>query len=197
MGLSVPMSLNMLCIGATMSDVVKKSKFLSLILRHKPEEIGLKLDSSGWAIVSELCKLAHISKSELDEVVSTNNKKRFEYNEDKSKIRACQGHSINVDLGLAPSIPPDSLYHGTATRFVNSILRSGLIAGSRDYVHMSINVDTAINVGSRHGKPVVFLVKAGEMVKDGFEFFLSNNGVWLTKSVPPKYLELSCFLKTI
>lgn len=190
MGLSVLMNLNMLDIGATVNDLVKKSKFLSLVLRHKPEEIGIKLDKNGWTSVAGLLKASRLNMAELDEIVSTNNKKRFEYNDNKTMIRACQGHSVNVDLGLTPSVPPETLYHGTATRFVDSIFRSGIIAKGRDMVHLSTNIETAINVGSRHGSPIVFLVKSGDMYKDGFDFIFSANGVWLTKEIPSKYIEV-------
>lgn len=176
-------------LGYIMSDIVKKSKFLSLVLRHKPEEIGLTLDSSGWARIDELCRLSCISQNELGEVVATNNKKRFEYNENKTKIRACQGHSININLNLPSSTPPEILYHGTATRFLDSIFYSGIVAKGRDMVHLSTNIETAKNVGSRHGNPIVLSIRSGDMLKDGFKFYVSNNGVWLTESVPSKYIE--------
>lgn len=172
------------------SNIVQKSKFLSLVLRHKPEEIGIELDKNGWTSVVDLLCATHWSITELDEVVATNNKKRFEYNENKTMIRACQGHSIDIDLNLSPSVPPSTLYHGTATRFIDSIFNKGIIAGNRDMVHLSSTIETAINVGSRHGKPAVILINAGQMHKDGHQFFLSHNGVWLTKEVPTKYLEI-------
>jgi putative RNA 2'-phosphotransferase len=173
-----------------MSDVVKKSKFLSLILRHKPEEVDITLDKHGWANVDDICKLANFTKDELNEVVTTNNKKRFEYNENKTKIRACQGHSIPIDLNLDPVMPPPFLYHGTATRFLNAIKKEGLKAGSRMYVHLSNDNKTAENVGSRHGQPFVITVDSFSMHRDGYKFYLSTNKVWLTKEVPTKYLRL-------
>lgn len=167
------------------------SRFLSLVLRHKPEKLGISLDKEGWTDVKILLSKLNITMSELEFVVDTNNKKRFAFNSDKTKIRASQGHSLaEVDIKYKRMIPPAKLYHGTAEVFVNSILKNGLIKGNRNYVHLSSNRDTAINVGSRHGKPVVFLVDALKMNEDGFEFFLSENNVWLTLHVEPKYLEI-------
>ncbi len=170
-----------------------KSKFLSLILRHKPEIIGLVLDAQGWADVDTLLEKLRaegkgLSKEELGEVVEKNNKKRFSFNEDKTRIRASQGHSIKLDLGYEPVQPPEFLYHGTATRYVNSIRKQGLIKGSRHHVHLSEQLDTAKNVGSRHGVPVILTVKTQEMYEAGFRFFVSENGVWLTENVPVDYL---------
>jgi len=173
-----------------MIDVVKKSKFLSLILRHKPEEIDIFLDEQGWATVVDLCRFAGFTKEGLEEVVATNNKKRFEYNENKTKIRACQGHSIPIDLNLDPVTPPPFLYHGTATRFLDSIKKEGLKAGSRMYVHLSNDNETAEVVGARHGRPFVIVVDSFAMHKDGYKFYLSTNKVWLTKEVPAKYLQI-------
>lgn len=170
------------------------SKYLSLILRHKPETIGIKLDEHGWADVDEL--IAGISKTHdfsmeiLEEIVRTDNKQRFSFNDDKTLIRANQGHSIPVDVELEKVEPPEFLYHGTGEKYRNSIDQSGLIPKSRLYVHLSGDVETAINVGKRHGKPIVYKVHSGEMQKDGYEFFRSVNGVWLTKEVPAKYLEI-------
>lgn len=169
------------------------SKYIALILRHKPEAIGITLDEHGWANVDEL--IAGISKEYdfnmemLEEIVRTDNKQRYSFNEDKTLIRANQGHSIPVDVELEKATPPDILYHGSAVKFETSIDKEGLIPKSRLYVHLSKDYDTAVTVGSRHGKPVIYKVKAGEMTKDGYEFFLSANKVWLTKSVPVKYLE--------
>ena len=169
------------------------SKYIALILRHKPEAIGIALDEHGWANVDEL--IAGISKEHdfnmemLEEIVRTDNKQRYSFNEDKTLIRANQGHSIPVDVELEKATPPDILYHGSAVKFEESIDREGLIPKARLYVHLSKDYDTAVTVGSRHGKPVIYKVKAGEMTKDGYEFFLSANKVWLTKSVPGKYLE--------
>jgi len=169
------------------------SKFLSLILRHKPETIGIKLDEHGWADVSEL--ISGISKTRpfdmkmLEEIVRTDNKQRYSFNEDKTLIRANQGHSIPVDVELEKKTPPEFLYHGTGEKFVSSIDKEGLLSKSRLYVHLSKDTDTAVKVGSRHGKPVVCRVAAGKMADEGFEFFLSVNGVWLTKAVPAEYLS--------
>jgi putative RNA 2'-phosphotransferase len=181
-------------------DQVRTSRFLSLILRHKPEEVGLILDASGWCRVDDLLRgcATHehkISREELDIVVAENDKKRFEFSNDGERIRASQGHSIEVDLQYAPKEPPITLYHGTATRFLDSMINLGLIRGSRQHVHLSADVDTAFKVGERHGKPVVVPVRAGEMYEAGTPFYLTPNGVWLVEAVPPQYL---CFddLKT-
>ena len=165
------------------------SKFLSLVLRHKPEKIGLELDQQGWAKTQELLdKIPHLTLKLLQEVVETNNKKRFAFNEDGSKMRASQGHSITVDLGYPPSEPPALLYHGTATRFVTSIQEKGLLKRNRQHLHLSKDLDTATNVGQRHGKVVILTVDSGKMYKDGYNFFISENGVWLTDHVPVDYL---------
>jgi len=171
--------------------IIKASKYLSLILRHKPEIVGLELDNHGWALVKDVLKKCNYSIDLLNDVIRMNDKKRFEYNADKSKIRACQGHSIKVDLDLPPSIPPEILYHGTATKFIDFINKDGIIAKGRDFVHLSIDRDTANKVGSRHGKPAILLVESGRMYRDGLKFYLSTNGVWLTKEVPPKYFEIN------
>ena len=169
------------------------SKYMSLILRHKPEVIGISLDEHGWANVDEL--IAGIAKTNdfnmdiLEEIVRTDEKQRYSFNEDKTLIRANQGHSIPVDVELDEVEPPETLWHGTSEKYVASIDVQGLIPKSRLYVHLSKDSDTASKVGSRHGKPVLYIVKAGEMYKDGYKFFLSKNGVWLTKEVPVKYLE--------
>lgn len=172
-----------------MGNIIEKGKELSYLLRHDREayDNGL-IDCNGWRCVSELIGLG-FTQDELNEIVETNNKKRFEYNADKSKLRARQGHSIPVDVGLKETMPPDVLYHGTATRFIDSIKEKGLISGSRLYVHLSADEGTAVNVGSRHGKPYVITVDCKQMVKDGFKFYLSNNGVWLTNNVPVEYLS--------
>ena len=169
------------------------SKFISLILRHKPETIGIKLDEHGWANVDELT--AGIAKTEefnmdmLEEIVRTDEKKRYSFNEDKTLIRANQGHSIPVDVELEKIEPPKYLYHGTGEKFCKAIDAQGLIPKSRLYVHLSTDIETAIKVGSRHGKPVVYRVWSSEMDKAGFDFFRSANGVWLTKEVPTKYIK--------
>lgn len=170
------------------------SKFLSLILRHKPETIDLELDENGWADVKELMmKMAQhqcvFTKDELEEVVATNDKKRFAFNETHTRIRASQGHSLSVDLSLKESEPPEFLYHGTAERFLEVIKQEGLMKMSRQHVHLSSDKETATKVGGRHGKPVVLRVNSGLMHKDGIPFYLSENNVWLTDAVPVQYID--------
>ena len=168
-------------------------KFVALILRHKPETIGITLDEHGWANVDELiegiAKTRTFDMEMLEEIVATDNKQRFSFNEEHTMIRANQGHSIPVDVELKKLSPPEVLYHGSAIKYEEAIDDIGLIPKSRLYVHLSKDYDTAVKVGSRHGKPVIYKVYTGNMDKDGYEFFLSENGVWLTKSVPTKYLE--------
>lgn len=169
------------------------SKFIALILRHKPEVIGVSLDEHGWANVDEL--IAGIAKTQpftmemLEKIVSSDEKQRYSFNNDKSLIRANQGHSIPVDIELEEKEPPIILYHGTGEKYVVSIKRQGLIPKSRLYVHLSADYETARKVGKRHGKPFVFQVDTGAMQRDGYKFYLSVNGVWLTKEVPVKYLK--------
>jgi putative RNA 2'-phosphotransferase len=174
--------------------IITISKFLSLILRHQPQKIGLDLDKNGWANVDELLQKCSHTKhfftlEELEIVVETNNKKRFSFNEDKTKIRANQGHSLEVDVQLKRKTPPEFLYHGTAERFVKEIRKGGIQKMKRQHVHLSDNKDTASQVGSRHGKPVVLTIRSGEMAKSGIPFFLSENGVWLTDFVDKKWIE--------
>lgn len=174
--------------------LVKISKFLSLVLRHKPEEVGLRLDQAGWVPVSELLKAcqAHgltITPEELQEVVERNDKRRFSFSEDGSLIRANQGHSVEIELGYEPLTPPPVLYHGTAEHNLHSIKKIGLVKGKKHHVHLSSDAATAIKVGQRHGKPLVLEVRAGLMHQDGFIFYQSANGVWLTDQVPAKYLS--------
>lgn len=172
---------------------VSKSKFLSLVLRHKPEEIGLVLDQNGWASVDELISLANargtnLSHEQIQSIVENSDKKRFALSVDGTKIRANQGHSVAIELGLNPQAPPERLYHGTAMRFLESIRASGLHPASRQHVHLSTDLATAEKVGSRHGKPVILMVDAGQMTRGGHLFYLSENGVWLTDSVPVNYI---------
>jgi putative RNA 2'-phosphotransferase len=170
------------------------SKFISLILRHKPETIGISLDEHGWANVDELIdgvnKTHPMDMTLLEKIVAEDEKQRYSFNEDKTLIRANQGHSIPVDVELEKKTPPDILWHGTGEKYVASINSMGLIPKSRLYVHLSSDYDTAIKVGSRHGKPYVYQVDAKKMSDDGFDFFISVNGVWLTKTVPVEYLKL-------
>ena len=177
----------------TEARLTRYSKFLSKVLRHKPEAIGLQLDAHGWASVSELIAKARprisLSSELIGQVVATNDKQRFALSEDGKRIRANQGHSIRIDIGLEPRAPPDSLYHGTATRFLASIRERGLMQGRRQHVHLSLNRETALAVGRRHGKPIVLQIDARAMHDQGILFFLSENGVWLTNHVPAGYLS--------
>ena len=178
------------------SQIVSISKFLSLILRHKPEEIGLWLDPEGWAGLEELLRLSAakgkiLTRSLLEEVVATNDKQRFAFNANRSKIRASQGHSIVVQLGLNPLEPPVELFHGTATRFLEDIRREGILKGKRHHVHLSIDPASSTKVGQRHGQPVVLRIAAGEMHRAGHTFYSSANGVWLTDHVPPAFFEVA------
>ena len=170
----------------------KTSRFISMILRHKPEVIGITLDEHGWADVSELIegvnKVHPLDMETLEEIVRTNEKQRFSFNEDKTKIRANQGHTITVDVELEEKAPPEFLYHGTGDKYVESIDSTGLEPRQRLYVHLSTDKEMAAKVGQRHGTPVVYRVNSGQMANDGYVFYLSVNGVWLTKAVPVKYL---------
>lgn len=171
------------------------SKFLSLVLRHQPELLGLRPDEQGWVKVADLLQQANahgkpITAAELDYVVETNSKKRFAFSDDRQLIRASQGHSIGVSLGYQPQQPPEILYHGTGEKSVEAIMQTGLEKRSRQHVHLSADTDTAIKVGQRHGKSAVFEVAAAAMHADGHVFCLSDNGVWLTEAVPVRYLKL-------
>jgi len=172
------------------------SKFIALILRHKPEAIGITLDEHGWAEVTAL--IEGINKTEpfnmemLERIVDTDEKQRYSFNEDKTLIRANQGHSIPVDVELEEVVPPDILYHGTGEKYAASIDQTGLINKSRLYVHLSGDIETAVKVGKRHGKPVIYTVNSKKMYEDGYPFFRSVNGVWLTKIVPVQYIEKLC-----
>ena len=173
-------------------DPIQLSKFLSYVLRHKPDDIGLALDSEGWANIDELIEKASaagtsFSRDELLHVVATSDKKRFSVSADGGRIRAAQGHSVSVELGLSAREPP-VLYHGTATRFVDSIRTEGLKPQARQQVHLSLDEETARRVGQRHGKPHIFRVDAPVMHAKGFKFYLADNGVWLTDRVPPEFL---------
>lgn len=172
----------------------KLSKFLSLVLRHKPETIGLELSDEGWTDVNSLIKKMNkygqkIDLETLKIVVDTNSKKRFAFNEDLTQIRASQGHSVDLNLGYEPKTPPPTLFHGTAQKNVDNIFKTGLEKRERHHVHLSKDVNTAIKVGQRHGKPVVLTIMAKEMHEQGFKFFESENGVWLADSIPPQYIS--------
>lgn len=171
------------------------SKFLSLVLRHKPDTIGLRLSQDGWVSTDELLAQMNAHGKEIDlalltEIVDTNSKKRFSFNSDKSMIRANQGHSLEVNLGYTPVQPPSLLYHGTAQKNMESILASGLKKRNRHHVHLSKDSTTARTVGSRHGKPVILVIDTAKMHEDGHHFFVSENGVWLTDHVPAKYFSV-------
>lgn len=174
---------------------IKLSKFLSLILRHSPETIGITLDPQGWAEIATLLALSNkkgkrLNRDLLQSIVDNCEKQRFSISEDGLRIRAAQGHSVkNIDIGYQPVTPPAVLYHGTATRFLESIKQQGLLPGSRQYVHLSQLQETAINVGQRHGKPVVLLVDAARMQQAGHEFYQADNGVWLTATVAPEFIR--------
>ncbi|MBV8251248.1 MAG: RNA 2'-phosphotransferase [Chitinophaga sp.] len=176
-----------------MNEAEKKthSKFLSKILRHSPGAIGLRLDNNGWADVAELIHKAsyRFTMEELEEIVSTNEKQRFAFNESKTLIRASQGHSIDIDLALPPAVPPAFLYHGTTGSTIPQIKADGIKRMSRQHVHLSIDRETAIKVGSRHGAPVILTIRTAEMHAEGLTFWLSENNVWLTDFVPAKYID--------
>lgn len=174
---------------------VALGRFLSLVLRHNPSSAGIELDKNGWADVEALLEGVnrtgrYIDKEILGRIVKENNKKRYQFNNDHTKIRACQGHSVSVDVELQQKIPPDILYHGTAVHCVNNIMNQGITRQTRQHVHLSSEIKTALDVGSRHGKPVVLKVDAAAMVKAGFGFFYSENGVWLCEHVPVQYLSI-------
>ena len=175
-------------------QVITISKFLSLVLRHKPETIGIQLDENGWTDVKILIEKSNSNGVPIDfeilkHIVETNSKKRFAFNETLDRIRASQGHSIEIELGYKNQKPPEILYHGTGEKSVTSIQNTGIEKGSRQHVHLSGDIETAIKVGQRHGKPFVFEVLSEQMYTDGLEFYLSDNGVWLTDHVPVKYLK--------
>lgn len=174
---------------------VHTSKFLSLVLRHQPEKIGITLDSAGWVGVSELLEAmgrhgSPLTADELRHVVETSDKKRFAFSDDGLRIRASQGHSVEVELGYEPATPPDVLYHGTVERFLASIRARGLDKGRRHHVHLSRDVETAKKVGDRRGRAVVLTVDAAGMAREGLVFYVSANGVWLTGHVPARFIAI-------
>lgn len=173
---------------------VQISKFLSFVLRHRPEEIGLHLDEHGWASVPELIRCAkesgiYLDETRLREIVESDAKCRYALTDDGQRVRANQGHSVRIDLGLEPVRPPVLLFHGTATRFVQEILAKGLQPMGRLHVHLSADEETAVKVGKRHGKPTVLRIKAEEMWKAGGKFYQAENGVWLTEAVEARFIE--------
>ena len=179
-----------------MKNTDKLSVFISLILRHKPEAISIKLDKHGYANVNELIDginkngKYYIDFRTLKHIVDTDSKMRYSFNKDFTKIRANQGHSINVDVDLKECEPPEILYHGTGEKYLNSILKEGLISKNRLYVHLSDSYNTAVDVGNRHGKAVILQINTKKMFNDGHKFYLSENKVWLTKEVPVKYIKV-------
>jgi putative RNA 2'-phosphotransferase len=176
------------------SEAVRRSKFLSLVLRHDPATIGLVLDPAGWVDVDVLLAAlaAHgraWTRAELDELVRTSDKQRFALSPDGTRIRANQGHSVEVELGYAPAAPPERLYHGTVAAALDAIRRDGLLPMARHAVHLSPDRETAVKVGGRRGAPVILVVRAGDMHRAGHVFSVSANGVWLVDRVPPEFLE--------
>ncbi|MHA2063717.1 MAG: RNA 2'-phosphotransferase [Candidatus Thorarchaeota archaeon] len=167
----------------------KISKKLSYCLRHNPGQFGLTLDKQGWVSVFDLLKAFSLGRDRLEHIVKTNNKKRFEFNDKGTKIRARQGHSIEVDLGYESVEPPEILYHGTSIKSVQSILSTGINSGTRQHVHLSEDINTATIVGSRHGKVRILIVDSKRMHDDGLQFFKTNNNVWLADFVPPEYVK--------
>lgn len=170
------------------------SKFMSLVLRHKPEEIGLKFDEYGYLNTSDLIngmneKGYKITIADIYRIVIEDDKQRYSFNTDETKIKANQGHSVEVNLKLDAVVPPSQLYHGTSTRFENSICDNGIKKQSRQYVHLSADIETAIKVGKRHGEPVIFVIDSQRMFHDGYKFYLSENKVWLIDYVPTKYFR--------
>jgi putative RNA 2'-phosphotransferase len=176
-------------------NAVQTSKFLSLVLRHKPDEIGITLDSAGWVDVDELLRAcgAHgknISHEQLEEIIASSDKQRFALTEDRTRIRANQGHSVRVELDHKPATPPDVLYHGTPEKFVESILRDGLKKMQRHHVHLSPARETATKVGERRGNPITIRIDAKQMHADGITFYLTPNNVWLVDEVAARYLSV-------
>lgn len=175
-------------------ETIRTSKFLSLILRHEPERVGLKLDEAGWTGVDDLLRAVNqhgtpLTIEQLQRIVATSDKKRFAFSEDGRRIRASQGHSVEVDLRYVPQKPPEILYHGTAIRFLDSIRKNGLQRMERHDVHLSTETKVTVQVGGRHGKPALLTIRAGDMHRAGHEFRVSANGVWLVKRVPPEFIE--------
>ncbi|MGC3961050.1 MAG: RNA 2'-phosphotransferase [Verrucomicrobiota bacterium] len=178
----------------TDKEIVRTSKFLSLILRHEPERVGLKLGEAGWVSVDELLQAVNangvaLTLEQLQHIVATSDKKRYAFSEDGQRIRASQGHSVEVDLQYPSQTPPEVLYHGTATRFLDGIRKDGLQRMERHDVHLSAETKVTLQVGERHGKPVLLTIRAGEMHRAGHVFRRSANGVWLVDQVPPQFID--------
>lgn len=177
-------------------ELKRISKSLSYVLRHRPDSIGIELESDGWVAVDQLLRAFEQSGQInpldiLKLVVADNDKQRFQFSDDGARIRARQGHSVEVELGYQPMTPPDVLFHGTARHNLDSIFEKGLLKGDRHHVHLSTNKETMLRVGMRHGKPVLLSVDAARMHGDGHQFFVTGNHVWLTEHVPPRYITLS------
>jgi putative RNA 2'-phosphotransferase len=175
-------------------ETVRTSKFLSLILRHEPERVGLELGDAGWVGVDELLKAVNshgvsLTLDDLKHIVATSDKKRFAFSDDGLRIRASQGHSVEVDLQYPPQMPPELLYHGTATRFLHAIRQHGLQKMQRHDVHLSAETRVTLQVAGRHGKPMLLTIRAGDMHRAGFVFRCSANGVWLVDHVPPQFIQ--------
>ncbi len=178
----------------TDKEITRTSKFLSLVLRHEPERLGLTLDEAGWVDVAVLLEAVNrqgvpLTLEQLKHLVATNDKKRFAFNEDGTRIRASQGHSVEVDLKYTPQTPPETLFHGTPERFVDSIRATGLNKGERHHVHLAADEMTASKVGERRGRPAILRIRSGEMHRDGHIFYRSENGVWLVEHVPSQFIE--------
>ncbi|MDH5400911.1 MAG: RNA 2'-phosphotransferase [Candidatus Heimdallarchaeota archaeon] len=168
----------------------RKSKFLSLVLRHKPEVIGIEIDSEGWADLDAILKGVDLTLTELEELMTNDDKQRYSFNQDKTKIRANQGHSLKVEIKFEEKTPPDILFHGTSSKFVDLIMNEGLKSMERHHVHLSQDLETAKQVGSRRGKYQVLIIDTKQMMDDGMKFYLSKNNVWLTEFVDPKYISI-------
>jgi putative RNA 2'-phosphotransferase len=178
----------------TDKEAIRTSKFLSLILRHEPDRVGLNLGEAGWVGVEELLQAVNrhgvaLTLDQLKHIVAASDKRRFAFSEDAQLIRASQGHSVEVDLQYPPRTPPETLYHGTATRFLDGIRKDGLQKMGRHDVHLSAETKVTFQVGGRHGKPVLLIIRAGEMHRAGFVFRCSANGVWLVENVPPQFID--------
>lgn len=178
-----------------MTEPSRTSRFLAYVLRHAPARFDLSMDQSGWVDVAALLAVCNanghpLTPALLAKVVAQDARQRYEFSDEGQHIRASQGHSVPVDLGYAPAEPPAILYHGTARQFLDAILREGLQKGQRHHVHLSLDADTALAVGQRHGTPVVLLVDAGQLHRDGGVFYQSSNGIWLVETVPPQYLSV-------
>ena len=184
----------LLTISMTDKQIIQTSKFLSLILRHEPERVGLQLGEAGWVAVDDLLNAVNqhgtpLTRDQLNHIVATSDKRRLAFSEDCQRIRASQGHSVEIDLQYAPQQPPEILYHGTATRFLDAIRKDGLQKMARHDVHLSAETKMTLQVGGRHGKPVLLKIRAGEMHRAGFVFRCSANNVWLVDHVPPQFIE--------